>query len=60
MWETCARDSSVSVSGVTAGFCELGDDYLGGVRAANVKLCVLFGYSLICLKFQQPINTYVP
>jgi hypothetical protein len=38
IWETVARDSSVSVSGVTADFCEPGSDYLGCVRAANVRL----------------------
>jgi len=48
IWETCARESSVSVSGVTVSFCELDNDYMGCVRATNVKFCVLFGCSLIC------------
>ena len=60
IWEAWDRDSSVPVSGVTTGSCELGNDYLGCVRATNVKFCVLFGYSLICHNFQQLINTYVP
>jgi hypothetical protein len=50
IWETCARDSSVSVSGVTAGFCELGSDYLGcpeqrmsssAYRSATVKFVTI-------------------
>jgi hypothetical protein len=47
IWETCARDSFVSVSGVTAGFCELGIDYLGCVGTRKVKFCILFGSSPI-------------
>jgi hypothetical protein len=46
IWETCSRGSSVPVSGVTTGSCELGNDYLGCVRATNVRFCVLFGYSM--------------
>lgn len=44
---SCARDSSVSVSGVMAGFCELCTDYLGcQSRECQVLRIVRLQYNL--------------